>query len=167
MTISAARCGILLVAKRASDALSYGATARTAGILTRLYHVANLSTTTVVHPSVRALLCKPRAPFRVYSDSTGPEMLHRPSNFDRKILVWSKTYPSLGDIPEAVPHAKMKKAKDVFRIRVNIWMGVWTVIGCIVMIYWGRKSAREGNSLEKENMLWHQQINEQAKNKKV
>lgn len=56
----------------------------------------------------------------------------------------------------------MKKAKDVFRIRVNLIMIGITVLLCIVYIYSGRKAAERGESVVRQNRLWHSENQRKA-----
>lgn len=83
------------------------------------------------------------------------EGLHRTSNLDKKILVWTKRYPSIADVPEEVTETKMKKAKDVFRIRVNIMMAIATMGLCVLYIWSGKRAARRGENIHQQNRDRH------------
>jgi len=84
----------------------------------------------------------------------------KPTDFQKKVLVWGHIYKSVDEVPERVSSPKMKKARDLFRIRVNILMGVMTLGGCIVMIFWGRALRDSGDSLDARGQA---QIQEWAK----
>ena len=55
----------------------------------------------------------------------------------------------------------MEKAKSKTRIRVTTIMMVLTALGCIVMIYSGKKSHAKGESLQKMNQEWHKKYSEE------
>jgi len=80
------------------------------------------------------------------SDALG-EMI-KPTDFQKKVLVWGKIYPSIAEVPERVSSSRMKKARDLFRIRVNLLMGLATLIGCGLMIISGRMMRDSGDSLD-------------------
>lgn len=83
------------------------------------------------------------------------EGFHRPSNFDKKILVWTKKYSDVSEVPSEVSNVQMKKAKDLFRIRVNLMMIAATVVLAVVYAWSGRRAARQGDSIVLRNRLWH------------
>ncbi|KAL8573580.1 hypothetical protein ACOMHN_047850 [Nucella lapillus] len=83
------------------------------------------------------------------------EGLHRTSDFDKKILVWTKRYPSVAEVPEEVTETKMKKAKDLFRIRVNIMMAIVTVGLCVVYVWAGKRAASRGENIHRQNQERH------------
>lgn len=56
-----------------------------------------------------------------------------------------------------------KRANDKFRIRVANVMMVLTVIGCFIMVISGKNAAERGESVQKMNLDWHKQYNEQMK----
>lgn len=56
----------------------------------------------------------------------------------------------------------MDKAKNRIRIRLaNIMMTV-TALGCVIMIFSGKKAHQRGESVAKMNTEWHQEYNKQA-----
>ncbi|XP_076467369.1 UPF0389 protein CG9231-like [Babylonia areolata] len=83
------------------------------------------------------------------------EGLHRTSNFDKKILVWTKMFPTIADVPDEVTEVKMKKAKDVFRIRANIMMALTTVGLCVLYIWSGRRAVERGENIHTVNRDRH------------
>lgn len=99
---------------------------------------------------------------RFYCENSGVGSLHRPSDFDRKILVYSKMYKKLDTIPKEIPVATMKKAKDWFRIRVNIGMGLACLGACVVMVISGKAAHESGDSLAKQNKEWHERENKKV-----
>lgn len=83
------------------------------------------------------------------------EGFHKPSNIDKRILVWTKMYPNMAGVPEEVTNAKMKKAKDMFRIRVNIIMALTTIFLCVVYIRSGKEALERGESVVQQNRDRH------------
>lgn len=53
----------------------------------------------------------------------------------------------------------MEYCRNKMRIRVANYMAIATVIGCIVMIYSGKKAASRGEFVAKKNLDWHNQYN--------
>ncbi|XP_023225897.1 UPF0389 protein CG9231-like [Centruroides sculpturatus] len=86
-----------------------------------------------------------------------------PTTYDKYILVWAKKYPSIKDVPSAVPQETMEKARSVSRVRINIIMCVVTGVVCILMIFAGKHAARRGESILQKNLDWHQMQNQSKK----
>lgn len=53
----------------------------------------------------------------------------------------------------------MERANNRTRIRIANLMILSTIIGCIVMIVSGKKAAKSGDSVQKQNLDWHKQHN--------
>ncbi|XP_065342519.1 UPF0389 protein GA21628 isoform X1 [Cloeon dipterum] len=85
---------------------------------------------------------------------------HAPNNLEKRFLVWSGRYKSVGDIPPTVPEEAIEKARNKARIRIANFMMVATIIGCIVCIISGKHAASRGESVHKMNLDWHRQYNE-------
>lgn len=56
----------------------------------------------------------------------------------------------------------MERANNRVRIRGANIMMILTAIGCVVMIYSGKKAAEGGESVQKKNLDWHKAYNEDA-----
>uniref|UniRef100_A0A1B6CS84 Uncharacterized protein n=1 Tax=Clastoptera arizonana TaxID=38151 RepID=A0A1B6CS84_9HEMI len=85
------------------------------------------------------------------------------SKFNKILLVMSGRYKKMSEVPESVSFESMHKARNKVRIRVaNYFMGA-IVIGCVWMVISGKKAAESGESVEKMNLDWHKEYNEQAK----
>lgn len=48
------------------------------------------------------------------------EVRIRPTNMQKKILVWSKAYNNVTEVPEFVSASKMRKSLDVFRGKLTL-----------------------------------------------
>jgi hypothetical protein len=54
----------------------------------------------------------------------------RPTNFQKKVLVWSKAYNNVSEVPEFVSASKMRKSLDVFRGKMTLG---FSAAGLVVM----------------------------------
>ncbi|XP_057338365.1 UPF0389 protein CG9231 [Microplitis mediator] len=81
-----------------------------------------------------------------------------PTNFQKRILVFSKKYPSIKDVPDRVPVDLMQTAMSKCRIRIANWMMVFTILGCIVIISMGKM--RKSEKME-EMKTQHDEIRRQ------
>ena len=53
------------------------------------------------------------------------------------------------------------RAKTYARIRINLIFIAIGVVGSGTAVFLGKKAAREGISLEDQNILWHKKVNEE------
>lgn len=58
----------------------------------------------------------------------------------------------------------MEKARNRMRIRLANLMMLLTLVGCGVMMYSGKQAAERGETVQKANLDWHREYNEQAQN---
>lgn len=77
--------------------------------------------------------------------------------------MWTKKYKSLNDVPVYVSPSVMEKARNKMRIKVANWMILSTVFTCFVVIKFGKDSRERGDSLQKRNLEWHEQYNEEVR----
>jgi len=91
--------------------------------------------------------------------------MHHASNFDKKVLVWVKRYPSIADVPKDVTVDCMLTARSRARIKACNYMIVATLIGCLGAVILGKKSAAKGDNLFKQREEWLQERLAQDKNK--
>ncbi|XP_033635126.1 UPF0389 protein CG9231-like [Asterias rubens] len=78
-----------------------------------------------------------------------------PTNFERKIFVWSGKYKTANEVPDQVSEAALNSAKNKFRIYVNIGMGVATLVAAIAMVIIGKSRAKKGESVSNINIRRH------------
>lgn len=64
-------------------------------------------------------------------------------------------------MPNYVNQDVMEKSRNKIRIRMANVMMLLTAIGCIVMVWSGKKAAERGETVQKMNMDWHKEYNEQ------
>ncbi|BES87458.1 Protein of unknown function (DUF1075) [Nesidiocoris tenuis] len=86
--------------------------------------------------------------------------LHFPNNFEKWLLVWTKKFKSVAEVPRSVPAETMTLAYNKGRIKTANYMMLATIVGCIVMVYSGKQAAERGESVHKMNLDWHKAIKE-------
>ncbi|CAO1400816.1 unnamed protein product [Diamesa hyperborea] len=93
---------------------------------------------------------------------------HKVDNLERKMLVWTGKYKNADDVPSYVNQDVMEKTRNRIRIRLANIMMALTALGCIFMIFSGKSAAERGETVQKMNLDWHKEYNEQeaAKAKK-
>lgn len=105
---------------------------------------------------------------------------HEPNNLEKRMLVWTGKYKNVAEVPSFVRYAnycfkilsrinsiayfhsqdQMERCRNKIRIKLaNVMMGL-TVIGCAIMVYNGKQAAKRGESVTKQNLEWHNQLNQ-------
>lgn len=56
----------------------------------------------------------------------------------------------------------MERTRNKIRIKLANIMMALTAVACIVMVMSGKKAAERGESIQKANLDWHKEYNEQA-----
>ncbi|KAF7691689.1 protein FAM162B [Silurus meridionalis] len=77
---------------------------------------------------------------------------YRPSEMDKKILVWSGRFKSKEQIPEHVSFEMIDAARNKLRIRACYVMIGLTIGGCIWMVILGKQAAGRHDNLTSRNM---------------
>ncbi|XP_069616616.1 protein FAM162A-like [Ranitomeya imitator] len=77
---------------------------------------------------------------------------HKPTNFEKKILVWGGRFKNESDIPEIVSYEMVDSAKSKVRVKFSVLMMLLTIAGCIVMVISGKQAARKQETLAKINL---------------
>ncbi|XP_059837403.1 protein FAM162B-like isoform X1 [Hypanus sabinus] len=76
---------------------------------------------------------------------------HRPSKFDRMILLWSGRFKKEEDIPATVSFQTLNAARNRARIKTCYIMIGLTILGCFAMIASGKQAAKRHESLASWN----------------
>lgn len=87
---------------------------------------------------------------------------HKVDNLEKRFLVWTGKYKSIEEVPAYVYQAVVERARNRMRIRIANYMMLATAIGCIAMVYSGKRAAKRGESVTKDNIEWHRQLREDA-----
>jgi len=53
----------------------------------------------------------------------------------------------------------MEKARNYFRIRLNLSIGALSVVGCLLFVISGKNAVHRGENIQKQNLEWHRQYN--------
>ncbi|XP_073524784.1 protein FAM162A [Phyllobates terribilis] len=77
---------------------------------------------------------------------------HKPTNFEKKILVWGGRFKNESDIPEIVSYEMVDSAKSKVRVKFSVIMMLLTIVGCIIMVVSGKQAARQQETLAKLNL---------------
>ncbi|XP_049297629.1 UPF0389 protein CG9231 [Anopheles funestus] len=88
---------------------------------------------------------------------------HSPNALEKRMLVFTKRYKSIEEVPNFVSQEKMERVRNQVRIKIANYMMIATAIGCIVMVISGKKAQERGESVAKMNLDWHKEYNEKAR----
>ncbi|XP_056155089.1 protein FAM162B [Lampris incognitus] len=77
---------------------------------------------------------------------------YRPSDMDKKILVWSGRFKTVDQIPELVSFEMLDAAKNKVRVKACYGMMVATIGACLLMVFLGKRAAGRHESLTSQNM---------------
>uniref|UniRef100_A0A0E9WWI7 Protein FAM162B n=1 Tax=Anguilla anguilla TaxID=7936 RepID=A0A0E9WWI7_ANGAN len=77
---------------------------------------------------------------------------YSPSDFDKKILVWSGRFKTKEQIPELISFEMIDAARNKIRVRACYAMILLTVASCMGMVYMGKKAVGRNESLTRWNM---------------
>ncbi|EZA47448.1 hypothetical protein DMN91_004791 [Ooceraea biroi] len=89
--------------------------------------------------------------------------MHHVTDFDRKVLVWVKRYPSVAEVPQDITEETLLTARSKARIKASNYMIVVTLIGCLFAAFLGKKQVKEGDSLHKRRLDWYKEVTEKDK----
>lgn len=76
----------------------------------------------------------------------------RPSEMDKKILVWSGRFKTPDQIPEFVSYEMIDAARNKVRVKICYIMMAATIGACLVMAILGKRAAGRHESLTAINM---------------
>nr|CAI5855954.1 unnamed protein product [Callosobruchus analis] len=90
------------------------------------------------------------------------EQNHKPNNLEKKFLVWTGKYKTVDEIPPFVSQVAMERCRNRMRIKIANYMMAATAIGCFAMVFIGKRDAKRGETVTKQNLEWHKKINEES-----
>ncbi|XP_028288398.1 protein FAM162B [Parambassis ranga] len=95
----------------------------------------------------------------------------RPSDMDKKMMVWSGRFKSVDQIPETVSFEMIDAARNKIRVKAAYLMMALTIGACVVMVIMGKRAAGRHESLIQYNMekkaKWREQIQNESNNAAV
>ncbi|XP_062841861.1 protein FAM162B [Trichomycterus rosablanca] len=77
---------------------------------------------------------------------------YRPSEMDKKILVWSGRFKSMDQIPETVSFEMIDAARNRLRVKACYVMILLTIAGCVGMVIMGKQAVSRHDNLTSRNM---------------
>ncbi|XP_078504633.1 protein FAM162B [Lissotriton helveticus] len=77
---------------------------------------------------------------------------HRPSRFDKKLLLWTRRFKTEAEIPTTIPIEMLDAARNQARIKACYVMIGVTVIACFAVVVSGKKAAARHESLTTLNL---------------
>ncbi|XP_072306949.1 protein FAM162B [Eucyclogobius newberryi] len=77
---------------------------------------------------------------------------HRPSDFDKKVLLWAGRFKSPDQIPEAISFEMLDAARNKLRVKACYIMIGLTLGACLVMVVLGKKAVGRHESLTSMNL---------------
>ncbi|VEN43147.1 unnamed protein product [Callosobruchus maculatus] len=90
------------------------------------------------------------------------EQNHKPNNLEKKFLVWTGKYKTVEEVPQFVSQVAMERCRNRMRIKIANYMMVATALGCFAMVYVGKRDAKRGDTVTKQNLEWHKKIKEES-----
>ncbi|KAG7317614.1 hypothetical protein KOW79_018649 [Hemibagrus wyckioides] len=114
--------------------------------------------------SWRSLCSKPHeAPAPTQAQRAGFKMPgYRPTEMDKKILVWSGRFKTKEQIPEQVSFEMIDAARNKVRVRACYVMIALTIGGCILMVIMGKQAVSRHDNLTSRNMEKKARLREEA-----
>ncbi|XP_065499659.1 protein FAM162B-like [Caloenas nicobarica] len=76
----------------------------------------------------------------------------RPTNFDKKVLVWAGRFKKEEDIPKLISSEVLDAARSSVRIKVCYIMIALTLLGCLAMVITGKEAAKRDHTLLRMNI---------------
>ncbi|XP_008585106.1 PREDICTED: protein FAM162A isoform X1 [Galeopterus variegatus] len=101
----------------------------------------------------------PKAPSHTYSHRVP---LHKPTDWEKKILIWSGRFKKEDEIPETISFEMLDAAKNKVRVKICYVMIALTVAGCILMVIEGKKAVRRNETLTSLNLQKKARLREEA-----
>ncbi|NXT35827.1 F162B protein, partial [Pelecanoides urinatrix] len=75
----------------------------------------------------------------------------KPTNFDKKVLVWAGRFKKEEDIPKYISSEVLDAARSSVRIKVCYIMIALTLLGCLAMVITGKEAAKRDHTLLRLN----------------
>ncbi|KAJ8375523.1 hypothetical protein SKAU_G00061030 [Synaphobranchus kaupii] len=77
---------------------------------------------------------------------------YSPSDFDKKILIWSGRFKTKEQIPELISFEMIDAARNRIRVKACYIMMAMTIVSCLGMVYLGKQAVGRHESLTTRNM---------------
>nr|XP_033794297.1 protein FAM162B [Geotrypetes seraphini] len=87
---------------------------------------------------------------------------YKPSNFDKKVLLWTGRFKAEEDIPARISTEILDAARNKARIKACYIMIAVSIIACFAMIASGKKAAARHESLTSWNLAKKAKLRQEA-----
>ncbi|XP_068921016.1 protein FAM162A [Petaurus breviceps papuanus] len=78
--------------------------------------------------------------------------LHKPTAWEKKLIVWSGRFKREDEIPETISFEMLDAAKNRVRVKISYVMIALTIMGCALMIFQGKQAAKRHETLTSLNL---------------
>ncbi|KAL4001082.1 serine/threonine-protein kinase/endoribonuclease IRE1 [Sarotherodon galilaeus] len=101
---------------------------------------------------------EPRPAFRVPG--------YRPSDMDKKMLIWSGRFKSADQIPETVSFEMIDAARNKIRVKAAYVMMAASIGACMIMVFMGKRALARNETLTSLNIekkaRWREEFQKQS-----
>ncbi|NXG34142.1 F162A protein, partial [Dromaius novaehollandiae] len=87
---------------------------------------------------------------------------HKPTDWEKRFLLWAGHFKKAEDIPETVSIETIRAAKTTLRVKFSYVMIALTILGCIIMVIRGKQAMKRHESLISINLEKKAQWREEA-----
>lgn len=77
---------------------------------------------------------------------------HKPTDWEKRLLLWGGRFKKEEDIPEIVSFEMVDSAKNRVRVKVSYIMIALTIMGCVTMVVSGKRAVSRHESLAGMNL---------------
>ncbi|NXE95197.1 F162A protein, partial [Menura novaehollandiae] len=106
-----------------------------------------------VDPKISRRLCiKPQQEFQPKGRSSSRVPGHKPTDWEKRFLLWAGHFQKPEDIPETVSIDTIRAAKTTLRVKFSYVMIALTIVGCIIMVIRGKQAVKRHESLTNLNL---------------
>ncbi|XP_025917259.1 protein FAM162A isoform X2 [Apteryx rowi] len=87
---------------------------------------------------------------------------HKPTDWEKRFLLWAGHFKKAEDIPETVSIETIRAAKTTLRVKFSYVMIALTILGCVIMVIRGKQAVKRHESLISINLEKKAQWREEA-----
>ncbi|XP_077202446.1 protein FAM162A [Paroedura picta] len=77
---------------------------------------------------------------------------YKPTDWDKKTLLWTGRFKKAEDIPEILPPEVISSARNKIRVQISYLMMISVVLGCLGIVIFGKRAAARHESLTSLNL---------------
>ncbi|XP_053151622.1 protein FAM162A isoform X2 [Hemicordylus capensis] len=77
---------------------------------------------------------------------------YKPTDWDKKILLWTGRFKKVEDIPETMSFETIDAARNKMRVKISYGMIALTILGCVIMVISGKQAVKRHESLTSQNL---------------